>query len=440
MTDYYSVITERGKALEAEVLASGRVIALSGFVVGDGNGKRVKPSPAQTRLVNETYRGSIAELVVSPEQSNQLMAKIVLPADVGGFTVREVGLLTDSGELYAVANCPAIDKPAGGVSVNMQFRLAVSDTSNITLEVATGDGLFLRIDQSLKEIRARGAEAQKASRESIGVVDATTEQKGLVQLNSATDSSSETQAATPAAVKAANDNASGRVPSARKVNNHPLTGDINVTSQDIFNGQVISIGADKNLNEYRTPGLYVQNSDENASLALNYPQPNAGSLVVLKNAGSVTQIYYVYKSSRVWCRGKIRNGKWTKWGMGYNTLNKPSPDDIGVYSKDESDARYQRKGNYTPAGQAYTKVESDGRYYSKARSDDRYQSKGNYITGIRFGASTEYKERRNGERIDGGVMTSWADWGGSNYWVRLRPLQYQINGGTWFTVSYIQGS
>lgn len=148
---------------------------------------------------------------MSPEQSTQLMAKIVLPTGVGGFTVREVGLMTDAGELYAVANCPSIDKPVGGVSVNMQFRLAVSDTSNITLNVATGDGLFLRIDQNLKEIKARGAEAQKTSRESIGVLDGTTQQRGLVQLNSAVNSTSETQAATPAAVKIVMDNANARL-------------------------------------------------------------------------------------------------------------------------------------------------------------------------------------------------------------------------------------
>ncbi|HCR9728298.1 TPA: phage tail protein [Citrobacter koseri] len=312
MADYYSIITNRGKELEAEALASGTVIVLSWFVVGDGNGKLVKPNPAQTRLVNETYRGSIAELVVSPEQSNQLMAKIVLPTDAGGFTVREVGLLTDAGELYAVANCPTIDKPVGGVSVNMQFRLAVSDTSNITLDVATGDGLFLRIDQNLKEIKARGAAAQKASRESIGVVDATTKQKGLVQLNSATNSTSDTQAATPAAVKEANDNANGRVPSGRKVNNHPLTGDINVTSQDIFNGQCIDIGANQNLDNYQTPGLYVQSANANTSAALHYPENNAGSLVVLKSAG-VTQIYYVYNTSRSYSRSKYSTGNWTPW-------------------------------------------------------------------------------------------------------------------------------
>ncbi|MEQ3373906.1 phage tail protein [Citrobacter freundii] len=211
MADYYSIITNRGKELEAEALASGRLIVLTHFVVGDSNGKQVKPDPSQIRLINETYRGDIAELVVSPEQSTQLMAKIVLPTGVGGFTVREVGLMTDAGELYAVANCPSIDKPVGGVSVNMQFRLAVSDTSNITLNVATGDGLFLRIDQNLKEIKVRGAEAQKTSRESIGVLDGTTQQRGLVQLNSAVNSTSETQAATPAAVKIVMDNANARL-------------------------------------------------------------------------------------------------------------------------------------------------------------------------------------------------------------------------------------
>lgn len=207
MANFYSIITNRGKELEAEALASGTKITLVKFVVGDGNGQATPPKPTQTKLVNERYRGDIADLSVSPDQSTQMMAKIVLPTDVGGFTVREIGILTDAGELYAVANCAAIEKPVGGVSVNMQFRLAVSDTANITLDVATGDGLFLRIDQDLSEIRGRGALAQKAARESLAIVDASTKQKGLVQLNSATNSTSETQAATPAAVKAVKDSA-----------------------------------------------------------------------------------------------------------------------------------------------------------------------------------------------------------------------------------------
>lgn len=344
MADYYSIITNRGKELEAEALASGRLIVLTHFVVGDSNGKQVKPDPAQIRLINETYRGDIAELVVSPEQSTQLMAKIVLPTGVGGFTVREVGLMTDTGELYAVANCPSIDKPVGGVSVNMQFRLAVSDTSNITLNVATGDGLFLRIDQNLKEIKTRGAEAQKTSRESIGVLDGTTQRKGLVQLNSTVNSTSETQAATPAAVKIVMDNANARlakdrngadipnvalflqnlglvetiklaagaVPSTRRVNGHELAADINVTAQDIFDGQVVGIGENQNLDDYQVPGLYFQGANANTSAALNYPENNAGSLMVLRSAG-VTQIYRVYNSSRSYTRSKYSTLAWTPW-------------------------------------------------------------------------------------------------------------------------------
>ncbi|MBZ8510683.1 tail fiber protein [Escherichia coli] len=60
------------------------------------------------------------------------------------------------------------------------------------------------------------------------VPDASLTQKGVVQLNSATGSDSEDMAATPKAVKAANDNANSRVPSERKVNNMTLTSDITI--------------------------------------------------------------------------------------------------------------------------------------------------------------------------------------------------------------------
>ena len=142
--------------------------------------------------------------------------------------------------------------------------------------------------------------------------DATTARKGLVQLSSATNSDSETLAATPKAVKAANDNANGRVPSGRKVNGKPLNNDVNVTSQDIFNGQSIEIGANQNLDNYKTPGLYHQPLNANTSAVLKYPENLSGTLVVLKNAG-ITQIYYVYNTSRSYTRSQYSTGGWTPW-------------------------------------------------------------------------------------------------------------------------------
>ncbi|WP_250192317.1 phage tail protein, partial [Escherichia coli] len=67
----------------------------------------------------------------------------------------------------------------------------------------------------------------------VALEDASTTKKGIVQLSSATNSTSETLAATPKAVKAANDNANGRVPSNRKVNGKALTADITLTPKDI---------------------------------------------------------------------------------------------------------------------------------------------------------------------------------------------------------------
>lgn len=312
MADYYSIITNRGKELEAEALASGRLIVLSHFVVGDSNGKQVKPDPSQIRLINETYRGDIAELVVSPEQSTQLMAKIVLPTGVGGFTVREVGLMTDAGELYAVANCPSIDKPVGGVSVNMQFRLAVSDTSNITLNVATGDGLFLRIDQNLKEIKARGAEAQKTSRESIGVLDGTTQQRGLVQLNSALNSTSETQAATPAAVKIVMDNANARLAKDRNGADIPNVALFlqNLGLVETINRAAGSLQKDQNGADVPQPDWFVRNIGAARAFSGGISIGGGGNwttaefIVWLENQGAFNHPYWMCKGS--WSYGDNR--------------------------------------------------------------------------------------------------------------------------------------
>ncbi|MEG1691516.1 MAG: hypothetical protein RR308_17355 [Hafnia sp.] len=115
----------------------------------------------------------------------------------------------------------------------------------------------------------------------------------------------------------------------RKINGHALTGDTNVTAQDIFNGQVVMIGANQNLDNYQTPGLYAQDANVNTSAALNYPENNAGSLMVLRSAG-VTQVYRTYNSSRIWSRSKYSTGAWTPWAREYNTQNKPGAVEIGA--------------------------------------------------------------------------------------------------------------
>lgn len=123
----------------------------------------------------------------------------------------------------------------------------------------------------------------------------------------------------------------GAVPVARKVNGHALSGDVNVTSPDIFNTQAIELGKAVNLNDYKTPGIYFQAMTAYAQAGSNYPEQLAGTLVVYRNASpGATQVYYVYNTSRVYVRGQYNSGAWGAWGRQYDTQNKPTAADVGA--------------------------------------------------------------------------------------------------------------
>ncbi|MEA1062775.1 phage tail protein [Erwinia sp. HR93] len=193
---------------------------------------------------------------------------------------------------------------------------------------ANGNITDLRPQGSLNEQAAN--DALKKHEQSRNHPDATTSAKGFTQLSSATNSESELLAATPKAVKAANDNANGRVPSGRKVNGQALTADINITAQDIFNGQAVGIGNALDLNSFTTPGLYYQPMNAQAQTGKNYPEAQAGSLEVYKHAG-ITQIYRIYNNSRSYIR-TLYGGIWSAWAKQYDTANKPVAAEVDAVS------------------------------------------------------------------------------------------------------------
>ncbi|EGC5220309.1 TPA: hypothetical protein ACW45H_000332 [Salmonella enterica subsp. enterica serovar Newport] len=58
-----------------------------------------------------------------------------------------------------------------------------------------------------------------------------------------------------------------------------------------------------------------------------------------------------------------------------------------------------------------------------------------FVQDVRLTAPVEYSERGLNERVWGGVVTSWADYGSSNYHIKWRLLQKFVN-GQWLTVAY----
>ncbi|HFW2417876.1 TPA: tail fiber protein [Salmonella enterica subsp. enterica serovar Virchow] len=423
-TKFKTVITTAGAAkLAAATMPGGMKINLNVMAVGDGGGKLPVPDAGQTQLVNEVWRHTLNKISQDNRYSNYIVAELVIPPEVGGFWMRELGLYDDEGTLIAVANMAESYKPelaeGSGRAQTCRMVIIVSSVESVALSIdstmvmATQDYVDDRLaeheksrrhpDATLKEkgftqlSNATDSEsetlaatpkavktaydlanakytAQDATTTRKGIVqlsnatdsvsetlaatpkavkvaydlanakytaqDATTARKGIIQLSNATDSTSETLAATPKAVKAAMDNANGRVPSDRKVNGHPLSGDITLWASDVKAisadaiGQITDNGTMASAN---TPGWWrvaVSNSDTVADFP-TYPDGSKlysyGYMFVEKIGEVWFQHYYAHMGANAkrqdW--GTEPNTS-RQWVIDYNTVNKPSASDVGA--------------------------------------------------------------------------------------------------------------
>ena len=141
--EYFAILTNKGTEKMAAYLQSGKKIEIAFVVVGDGNGQIPMPDPARTALVNEVWRGP-AQTVLDQANKNVIKSTSVIPTDVGGWNVREIGLIDGEGELFAIANAPGYPKIsiADGINNDMQvgMRVAVSNRDGI---VVTVDGTVI---------------------------------------------------------------------------------------------------------------------------------------------------------------------------------------------------------------------------------------------------------------------------------------------------------
>ncbi|MDC9194402.1 tail fiber protein [Escherichia coli] len=247
---FKTVITDTGaKKLAQAAAPDGKPVRLTHMAVGDGGGTLPTPDSKQTRLVHEVWRHTVNRVILDATHQNRIIAELVIPPETGGFWIREIGVFDEHGDLIAVGNTAESYKPAvaegSGRAQTFRTILTVSSTATVALTVdntmvmATVD----YVDDKLKEheqsrrhpdasLTAKGfvqlssatnsvSETQAATPKAVKAAydlangkytaqDASTTRKGLVQLSSATNSTSETQAATPKAVKAAYDLANGK--------------------------------------------------------------------------------------------------------------------------------------------------------------------------------------------------------------------------------------
>ncbi|EIP7610393.1 tail fiber protein [Escherichia coli] len=249
-TKFRTVITTAGAAkLAAATAPGGRKVNITTMAVGDGGGKLPVPDAGQTGLIHEVWRHALNKISQDKRNSNYIIAELVIPPEVGGFWMRELGLYDDAGTLIAVANMAESYKPAlaegSGRSQTCRMVIIVSSVASVALTIDTTTVMATQdyVDDKIAEheqsrrhpdasLTAKGftqlSSATNSTSETLAATpkavkaaydlangkytaqDATTARKGLVQLSSATNSDSETLAATPKAVKAAYDLANGK--------------------------------------------------------------------------------------------------------------------------------------------------------------------------------------------------------------------------------------
>ena len=209
-------MTNIGAAKLAKATALGTKVEITQLAVGDGNGVLPTPNPAQTALVHELRRAPLNMLTVDPANASQIIAEQVIPEDVGGWWIREIGLFDKDGDMVAIANCaetykPQLQEGSGRVQV-IRVILIVSSTEAVTLKIDPAVVLATRqyVDSQLR-----------AHEQSRNHPDASTTEKGFVQLSSSVTSDSESQAATSKAVKIAMDNANARLAKERNLADLP---------------------------------------------------------------------------------------------------------------------------------------------------------------------------------------------------------------------------
>ena len=139
MASYYTILTAIGQAKIANAVALGQKVNLSTMAVGDAHGVTPQPDSNMKGLISEKRRAPLNRVELDKDNPNFIVCEQVLPPDVGGWSINEVGIFDSDGNMIAYGNFPPTYKPvlSEGTSRTQTIRIAlqVSDTAAVTLKV-----------------------------------------------------------------------------------------------------------------------------------------------------------------------------------------------------------------------------------------------------------------------------------------------------------------
>lgn len=131
-------LTEAGLAAFADAVVNSAPVIIGEIAIGDGGGAPIAPTGEETALYNEIGRHPTTAVTIHDEHDNWIVVEAVVPAESGGYTIREVGIYSNEGTLLAIASYPEQYKPeiaeGFGEDLTMRLIMMVVNASQITIE------------------------------------------------------------------------------------------------------------------------------------------------------------------------------------------------------------------------------------------------------------------------------------------------------------------
>lgn len=162
---YGGFLTDKGAAKQVEAASGGLRRNITHMLIGDAGGAPGEtpdpvPSPSQTKLVRQRYRVKLNRLVAADNNPSVLIAEAILPQDVGGWWMRELGLEDSDGDMIAVANCapsykPLVNEGSGRTqTVRLHIAFSHAETVDLLIDPNVVTATVADLQNALLEVRA----------------------------------------------------------------------------------------------------------------------------------------------------------------------------------------------------------------------------------------------------------------------------------------------
>lgn len=164
--EFYSLVTDYGVEKQLKCITNGLPFEVTHIALGDSNGKYYEPSTTQTKLVHEVWRGNIEKCEWT---ENRFYCVTTVPAEVGGFDVREAGVFDAENNLIVITKFPETTKqsPESGTVKQLTIRIELQMSNqelaklviNPNLNVVTMDVLdetLNKVDETYQKLEEKG--------------------------------------------------------------------------------------------------------------------------------------------------------------------------------------------------------------------------------------------------------------------------------------------